>query len=86
MTSSPMKLLYLVTGANKGIGKEIVSQIFPSAPRGAQVRVLLTARNFQDGKEAMNEFTREGKDVHAIQLDINEDQSVSNMVQSKCKC
>jgi carbonyl reductase 1 len=83
-TSKPntMKLLFLVTGANKGIGREIVSQIFTHAPAESRVRVLLTSRNVEAGEEVMKQLRKEGKDVHTVQLDVASPESVNNMVQA----
>jgi NAD(P)-dependent dehydrogenase (short-subunit alcohol dehydrogenase family) len=58
----------LVTGANKGIGFEIVRQLLA---RG--LRVFLTARNVAAGKEAAGSLAG---DVHFLQMDVSDDASI----------
>lgn len=55
----------LVTGANKGIGFEIVRQLAQ-----AGVRVLLGARDEGRGTAAATELSSEGLDVTFIQIDV----------------
>ncbi|MEJ7601695.1 MAG: SDR family oxidoreductase [Kofleriaceae bacterium] len=59
----------LVTGANKGIGREIARQL---AERG--ITVLLGARNLSRGETAAREL---GGDVRAIELDVTNADSIS---------
>ena len=55
----------LITGANKGIGKEIARQL------GALgMTVLIGARDAQRGEEAAAELKANGVDAHAIVLDV----------------
>ncbi len=62
-----MKKTALVTGANKGIGLEIVRQL---ARLGHQV--LLSARNSERGKQAATLLQKEGLDVKFIPLDVSD--------------
>jgi NAD(P)-dependent dehydrogenase (short-subunit alcohol dehydrogenase family) len=55
----------LVTGANKGIGREIAAQL---AERGATV--LLAARNARHRAEAVASLRAAGGDVHPLALDV----------------
>ncbi len=64
----------LVTGANKGIGHEIVRQLLAKG-----LRVFLTARNAEAGKKAMNGL--EG-DVEFLQMDVADDASIENAVKT----
>jgi NAD(P)-dependent dehydrogenase (short-subunit alcohol dehydrogenase family) len=60
----------LVTGANKGIGFEIVRQLL-----GKGFRVFLTARNAMAGEKAASSL--EG-DVHFLPMDVTDDTSIEN--------
>jgi len=62
----------LITGANKGIGKEIARQL------GALgMTVLIGARDPQRGEEAAAELKAEGLDVQAITLDVTDEAGIS---------
>lgn len=58
--------IYLVTGGNKGIGKQIVTEL---AKEGH--RVYLGARNIEAGKATTAELKAYG-DVRFVQLDLND--------------
>ncbi len=60
----------LVTGANKGIGLEIVRELLEKG-----LRVFLTARNAAAGKKAASSFDG---DVHFLEMDVSEDASIQN--------
>ncbi|WP_042381779.1 SDR family oxidoreductase [Streptacidiphilus melanogenes] len=65
----------LVTGANKGIGKEIARQLAASG-----VRVLLGARDAGRGREAVAELNAEGEgtgDVRLLVLDVTDPSGVA---------
>ena len=67
----------LITGANKGIGKEIARQL------GAQgLTVLLGARDAGRGTEAAEELRKEGIDAHALQLDVTDEASIADAAKS----
>jgi len=65
----------LVTGANKGIGKEIARGL----ARAGQ-SVFLGARDLSRGNAAAAELARDG-DVKAIRLDVTDQSSISEAVQ-----
>ena len=73
-TSSPSspngRTIALVTGANKGIGREIARRL---ASLG--FTVLATARNAQRGEQAARELSEHG-DVRFIQLDVTDQASI----------
>ncbi len=61
----------LITGANKGIGKEIARQL------GALgMTVLVGARDEGRGGEAATELKQQGLDAHAIQIDVTDAASI----------
>jgi NAD(P)-dependent dehydrogenase (short-subunit alcohol dehydrogenase family) len=60
----------LVTGANKGIGFEIVRQLLVKG-----LRVFLTARNVEAGKKAAGSLLG---DVQFLQMDVSDDASIEN--------
>jgi len=62
----------LVTGANRGIGHEIVRQLLAKG-----LRVFLTARNAEAGKKAMSGLKG---DVQFLQMDVADDASIENAV------
>ena len=66
------KPVALVTGANKGIGKEIARQL------GAQgLTVLVGARDLRRGEEAATELKASGANSHAIRLDVTDEASIA---------
>lgn len=64
----------LVTGANKGIGFEIVRQL-----ANAGFRVFLIARDRQRGEEACRKLQQEGKSVEFLQLDVANEASIDQL-------
>ena len=63
----------LVTGANKGIGKEISRQLSAKGHR-----VLMGARERQRGEAATAELRSQGLPVEFLELDVTSQQSVDN--------
>jgi NAD(P)-dependent dehydrogenase (short-subunit alcohol dehydrogenase family) len=68
MTKKPIAL---ITGANKGLGKEVARQL-----GGLGMRVYLGSRDVERGQAAADELTREGADVMAIALDVTDEASI----------
>jgi NAD(P)-dependent dehydrogenase (short-subunit alcohol dehydrogenase family) len=66
------EMIALVTGANKGIGREISRQL---AAKG--VFVLMGARDRERGERAVAEFRSQGLPVEMIQIDVTSDASVA---------
>ncbi len=64
----------LVTGANKGIGLEIVRQLAK-----AGFRVFLTARDRQRGEEASKTLQQDGLSVEFLQLDVADETSIDKL-------
>ena len=65
----------LITGANKGLGKEIGRQL------GALgYTVVLGARDEQAGRAAALELVTAGFDAHAVRLDVTKPSDISSLV------
>ncbi|MFJ2043608.1 MULTISPECIES: SDR family NAD(P)-dependent oxidoreductase [Paenibacillus] len=62
-----MKKTAFVTGANKGIGFEIVKQLGQ-----AGWKVVLGARSVERGEAAVTELTSEGLDIEFVQIDMSD--------------
>lgn len=65
------KRIALVTGANRGIGKEIAREL---AQQG--VKVILTARDAEKGKRVAEELMSDGLDVAFHRLDVTSEESL----------
>ena len=63
----------LVTGGNKGLGKETAKGL---ADQGHTV--LLGCRNLQLGEAAAKELASTGNNVSAVQLDVTDLESIQN--------
>ena len=66
-----MERVALVTGANRGIGREVCRQLGQRGYVG-----VLGSRDRQRGERAAAELRDEGLDVRACQLDVADDDSV----------
>lgn len=65
----------LITGANKGLGKEIARQL------GALgYTVVLAARNEQAGRAAAAELAAAGHDAHTVRLEVTNSDDIANAV------
>ena len=62
-----------ITGANKGIGKEVARQL---AQRG--FAVFIGSRDIAKGREAAEELCRDGYEATFIQLDVTDPLSIRN--------
>lgn len=65
----------VVSGANRGLGREVVHQL---ARKG--MRVILTSRT-ESGKAVAEEFQNERLDVHYHQLDVADGQSIHELAE-----
>lgn len=68
------KRIAVVTGANKGIGLEIVRQLAEK-----RTRVVLTSRDETKGKKALEELKKQDLDVLYHQLDVTDDLSIERL-------
>lgn len=66
------KRIALVTGANRGIGREVCRQL-----AGMGLRVILTARDPQQGEAAARLMQRDGLEVAFCPLDVNDPAAVA---------
>jgi NAD(P)-dependent dehydrogenase (short-subunit alcohol dehydrogenase family) len=66
------KIIALVTGANKGLGKEVARQL-----GRRDMRVYVGSRDQERGKMAVGELTADGVDAHLLPLDVTSDRSVT---------
>src|SRR5580765_557725 len=66
--------IVVVTGANKGIGLEIVRQL---AKHGHEV--VLTARDAQKGIEAANKLSSRDHKVHFVKVDVTSEGDINNL-------
>ena len=71
MTNSKIAL---VTGANRGLGKEVCRQL---AEQGHLV--ILTSRTEEKGRAALADIAQEGLDIVYHQLDVNNQQSIATI-------
>jgi NAD(P)-dependent dehydrogenase (short-subunit alcohol dehydrogenase family) len=69
---SPLKKIALVTGANKGIGFEVVRQLAASG-----CAVILGARSKALGEEAAGTLKRDGFDVRFIPIDLDDPATIA---------
>lgn len=74
MNTSSQRRIVLITGANKGIGRETAAQL---ARRG--LKVLVGARDRGRGLAAVEKLRAESAthDVHLVELDVTDDASVA---------
>ena len=70
----PTSKTALVTGANRGLGKEVCRQL---AARG--YRVILTSRDSEKGEAALADIDRDDYDITFHQLDVNDPVSITNL-------
>ncbi|MEX5633314.1 SDR family NAD(P)-dependent oxidoreductase [Parafrankia sp. FMc2] len=67
----PSENIALVTGGNKGIGREVVRQL-----AAAGMTVYLGARHADRGRQAAQELAGSGSDVRFLQLDVTDQNQV----------
>lgn len=72
-----MSSIFLVTGANRGIGLEICRQLAKARPLDA---VILTARDLAKGQEALSKLRPEGLvNVHALPCDVSVEEDAAKL-------
>jgi len=65
----------LITGANKGLGKEIARQLGVLG-----YTVILTARNEEAGRAAVAELAAAGCDAHTVRLEVTNPDDIAGLV------
>jgi NAD(P)-dependent dehydrogenase (short-subunit alcohol dehydrogenase family) len=70
------KKIAIVTGGNRGIGREIARQLMK-----ADLFVVIGARDAAKGEQAAAELQGEGGGATALELDVNETKSVRHFVE-----
>jgi hypothetical protein len=68
----------LVTGANKGLGREVVRELVRKG-----MIVYLGSRDIDRGKQAAEELAQEGLPVTVVELDVTDRASVKGALLSK---
>lgn len=79
MTSSMNPLnqrLAIVTGGNRGIGREIARQL-----ASRDLRVLITCRDEDKGLQTVTELLKEGLSVELQVVDVNDVQSIRQLIE-----
>jgi NAD(P)-dependent dehydrogenase (short-subunit alcohol dehydrogenase family) len=66
------KKIALVTGANKGIGLEIVRQLAQS-----NIAVLMGVRDLQRGRDAARDLAGDGLDVEVVEINLNDETTIA---------
>ena len=72
----PARKIAIVTGGNRGIGREIARQLVK-----ADVEVVIGSRDRAKGERAATELRRDGGTVSAYPLDVNDTKSVRRFVE-----
>lgn len=67
----------LVTGANKGIGKEVARQL-----GRAGMKVYMGSRDLERGRAAVEELRADKVDAELIQLDVTSEESVTKAIET----
>jgi NAD(P)-dependent dehydrogenase (short-subunit alcohol dehydrogenase family) len=62
----------LITGANKGLGKEIARQL-----AGLGYTVVITSRDERAGRAVADELVRSGHDAHAVGLEVTNPEQIA---------
>ena len=73
MATSPVKIIALITGANRGIGREIARQL---AAKGVQV--VMAARRLAAAEDAAKAIVAEGDVAEALALDVDDAAGVAH--------
>ena len=73
--------IVLITGANQGLGFEIVKKL---AAENENYRILMGARSLEKVQQAASEVTQFAKntELDIVQLDVTSDESISSAAQT----
>ena len=75
-TVTPQQRLILVTGANKGIGFEVVKKLAHESSSNGQNVILLGSRDLKRGQDALQQLGSP-PNVHILQLDTSSKESIA---------
>src|SRR5437762_5731898 len=70
----------LVTGANKGIGREVARQL-----AGKGFHMFIGARNRHAGRKAAEEIAKQGGKATFLEIDVNDNESVTGAAREFAK-
>lgn len=79
MPSTEQRRLILVTGANKGIGFEVVKKLAAESSSNGTV-ILLGSRDLQRGQDALIQL-KSPSNVHILQLDTSSRESILRAIE-----
>ncbi|CAF1252629.1 unnamed protein product [Didymodactylos carnosus] len=77
MSSTEQQRVILVTGANKGIGFEVVKQLVQQPLIKSNDIILLGSRDAKRGQDALAQLDSPSN-VHLLQLDTSSDESIAH--------
>ncbi len=75
MSSERKVTTILVTGADRGLGLEVVKKLIGHSSDSNKRKILLACRNLEKGEEALKQLNSP-RNVHLLQLDISSPQSI----------
>jgi NAD(P)-dependent dehydrogenase (short-subunit alcohol dehydrogenase family) len=78
MSSTKQQRVILVTGANKGIGFEVVKKLIKGTSASNNDLILLGSRDLKRGQDAINQLGSPSN-VHVIQLDTSSPDSIAHV-------
>lgn len=78
MSSTKQQRTILITGANKGLGFEVVKKLLKDASSSSD-RILLGSRDMKRGEEAIRQLGSP-PNVHLLQLDISSSDSIARAI------
>jgi len=78
MSSTNSQHIILITGANKGLGFEVIKKLLNNKSTSKNDLILLGSRDLKRGQDAINKLGSPSN-VHLIQLDTSSPESIKNV-------